>query len=134
MGIPPNIRQCWTISQRFWQHRNTAVHEDDVETEETLTGILNDTVHGQFDRGPETMPRNITRHLFRGTFHALLRKSSGLKRQWLSHLVEARERQLRIEGAAADAATLAPERQLLQRWLTLSSHRRKFRRNHRPAT
>jgi hypothetical protein len=126
------IRQCWTISQRFWQHRNATVHEDDAETEETLTGVLNDTVHGQFDRGPDTMPRNITRHLFHGTIHALLRKSSGLKRQWLSHLVEARERQLRIEGADADAATLAPERQLLQRWLKLSSHRRKFRRNNRP--
>jgi hypothetical protein len=126
------IRQCWTVSQKFWQHRNKAVHAEDADNEETLTLSLNNTIHGQFDRGPDTMPRNITRHLFRGNIHALLRKSTGLKRQWLSHIVEARERQLRIDGADADEATLAPERQLLKSWLTLHSHRRQFRRNNHP--
>ena len=122
-------------SKKFWQHRNIAIHAEDADSEESLTVSLNNTIHGQFDRGPDTMPQKLTRHLFRGNIHALLRKSTGLKRQWLSHIIEARERQLRIEGADADSATLALERQLLQNWLALNSHRRKFRRNnHRPPT
>eukprot|EP00978_Attheya_sp_CCMP212_P039514 scaffold206289_cov59-Attheya_sp.AAC.1 len=73
------------------------------------------------------MSRKLTRHLFRGSAERLISKGTGLQRQWLSHMIEARERQLRVSGAAANHTSLQAERELLKRWLQLRSPKRRWK-------
>eukprot|EP00978_Attheya_sp_CCMP212_P033072 scaffold131790_cov32-Attheya_sp.AAC.1 len=112
------------------QARMKALEGNESELTEELEHDLNTTVRQHFTQGPENMSRKLTRHLFRGSAERLISKGTGLQRQWLSHMIEARERQLRVSGAAADHTSLRPERELLKRWLQLWSPKQRCWKHH----
>jgi hypothetical protein len=123
------IRQCWVSTQMLMQARTKALEGDESELTEELEHELTTTVRQHFTRGPERMSRKLTRHLFKGSAERLISKGTGMQRQWLSHMIEARERQLRISGASADHTSLRAERELLKRWLQLRSPKRRWKQH-----
>ncbi len=110
------LKHLHNLAWAQWEHRNNTLHTEDGPRIQKIDKLMNREIIKECTQGPGNLPGH-DRSSFRYPLVQILHRTRNSRKQWMTNVHAARQRQACRLGYFADPNAITPKQELVMEWL-----------------